>query len=101
MKVAKPLDSKQMEAIEAVQKINNELHDKFGWNNPNLPVISITIAGVYTFISVNIRDQEIKLYNSSEDDRIYYEKSGKYETFYSYIKRKYRSIKEHYNNIKL
>ena len=61
MKVGETLNEKQKEALEAVQRINNELHDKFGWNNPNLPVVSITIAGFYTFINVSILEQDIRV----------------------------------------
>lgn len=44
---------------------------------------------------------EITLYNSENNDRIYYEKSDKYETFYKYIKRKFIEIKEEIYSVKL
>lgn len=101
MKVIESLNEKQKEALEAVQKLNNEMHDKFGWDNPLLPIFSISIAGFYTFISLWIGEHEIKLYNSEEDDRIYYEKSDKYESFYTYLKRKFRVYKSNLEDIKI
>ena len=101
MKVAETLNKKQTEAILAVQKLNNEMYDKFGWDNLNLPIFSITIVGFYTFIFLNIAEHEIKLYNSENDDRVYYEKSDKYESFYTYLKRKFRDYKSNLEKIKL
>jgi hypothetical protein len=101
MKTAENLTEKQIEAINAVQKLNNEFHDKFGWSSPDLPMLSITICSYMFFISLNSLEQEIKLFNSEQDDRIYYEKSDKNEAFYSYIKRKFREEKSKLNKIKL
>ncbi len=101
MKTLEDLNEIQKEALSAVQKLNNEMHDKFEWNNPNLPIFSITIAGFYTFISLYIAEHEIKLFNSENNDRIYYEKSDKYESFYVYLKRKYRNYKESLDKIKI
>ena len=39
--------------------------------------------------------------NTVDDDRIYYEKSDKYETWYQLIKRKWRIAKDEVNMIKL
>jgi hypothetical protein len=44
---------------------------------------------------------EINLYHSENDNRIYYEKSDKYETFYTFIKRQFREVKNQLNSIKL
>lgn len=101
MKVKDNLNGEQEEALKAVQKLNSEMHDKFEWNNPLLPIFSITIAGFYTFISLNIGEQEIKLYNSELDDRVYYEKSDKYESFYIYLKRKFRDYKNNLEKTKI
>lgn len=100
MKVKESLSEKQIGAIEAVQRINNEIHDKFGWNSDH-PVLSVSIAGWYLLINISIGSQELLLYSSEDDDRIYYEKSDKYEEWYSYIKRKFREVKEEIEKVKL
>ena len=106
----------QQEAFDAVEKINEELYKKYSKKNPKnfnydsldkMPVLSITFAGVYTFIALSIPSTgvcmlpEFQIYNSEDNDMIFYEKSGKYESFYKFIKRKFLEIKEEINNIKL
>jgi hypothetical protein len=109
------MTQEQKEALEAVEKINNELYYKysrkdsanFNYNNLDLmPIISITFADCYTFISLTIPSSkqmlpEIQLYHSENNDRIYYEKSDKMESFYKMIKRKFREIKEEIYSVKL
>lgn len=110
------MTNEQQEAYDAVEKINDELFEKYSKLNDGsvyvdwlsrLPVVSITFANSYTFISISIPSTdscilpEILLYNSEDDDRIYYEKSDKYESFYKFIKRKFISIKEAINAVKL
>jgi hypothetical protein len=102
-KVKDYLSEEQLKTIQAVQKLNNELYDKYGWEN-HIDLFSITISSYYFFISFNINTNhivEIPIYNSENEDRIFYEKSNKYEEWYSYIKRKFREIKEGLNNIKI
>jgi hypothetical protein len=98
------LSENQLGALKAVQKINNEMYDKVGWQN-HCDLLSITIASYYFFISININHNDFKLecplYDSENDDRIYYKKSDKYEEWYSYLKRKFRLIKERLNLIKI
>lgn len=97
----------QIDAVSAVDKINDELFAKYNKRNDldNLPIVSVTLAGVYVFVSISIADevdgQELKLYNSENNDRIYYEKSDKYETFYKLIKRKFLEVKGMLNDVKL
>lgn len=102
MKTNDYLSEKQLGALKAVQRINNEMHDKVGWEYHDT-LLSISICSYYFFITLNINkaNAEIVIYNSEEDDRLYYEKSDKYEEWYSYIKRKFRDIKSEINNIKL
>ena len=94
------------ELYEVVEKINDELYEKYSNNLENMPVVSITFLGYCTYInliipSVNWVMPEFLLYDSENEDRIFYEKSGKYETYYKYIKRKFLKIKKEINNIKL
>jgi hypothetical protein len=58
------------------------------------------------FISLTIPSEkniipEIQIYHSEDNDRIFYEKSNKYETYYKFIKRKFIEIKKEINSIKL
>ena len=102
MKTAQALSEEQHNCIGAVQRINNEMHDKEGWENHDT-LLSVCMCGYYFFVTLNINkaNAEITLFNSSNDDRIYYEKSDKYEEFYSYLKRKYRETKDIISEIKL
>lgn len=109
------MNSEQKEAFEAVEKINEELYKKYSKKDPKnfnydsldlMPILSITFAGVYMFISLSIPSKnqilpEIQLYHSENNDRIYYDKSDKYETFYKFIKRKFIEIKEELYSVKL
>ena len=103
------MTKEQQEAFEAVEKINNELYKKYSKKDPKnfnydsldkMPIVSITFAGVYTFIALSIPSPleieipEFRIYNSENNDRIYYEKGDKYETYYKFIKRKFLEIKE-------
>jgi len=96
------ISDKQSGALKAIQKINNEMHDKEGWRNHDT-LLSINICSFRFFITLNVNkvNAEFLLYDSDQDDRIYYEKSGKYEEWYSYIKRKFREIKWNLDSIKL
>lgn len=106
----------QKEAYDVVVKINAELYKKYSKpNNKNfnynslysMPILGVVFANEYIFITLNIPSTktciipEITLYNSISDDRIYYEKSDKYESFYKYIKRKFIEVKEEIYSIKL
>jgi len=104
MKVRDYLSEEQEKCLKAIQKINNEQHDKVGWEDHG-DLLSMTICSYHFVITLNINhnlfDAEVNLYNSGNDDRIYYEKSDKYEEWYSFIKRKFREVKSELNNIKL
>lgn len=105
MKVKDPLSDKQLACIAAVQKINNEQHDKVGWQNHN-SVLSMSIGGYYFSVDFDINLPsgdyvKIPIYFSENETRIYYEKSDKYEEWYSFIKRRFREIKKELNSIKL
>lgn len=99
----------QTEAFEAVEKINDELFNKYHKqkNIDNMPVVSITFSGsdmsIYLIIPlINYYPcLEIPIYDSDDDDRNYYEKSNKNESFYKFIKRKFIEIKGCINEVKL
>ena len=99
-KTNKSLTDKQKGALEAIHKINNEMYDKVGWENHNV-LLSIDICSWYFLVYIESTNFKINLYNSEQDDRIYYEKSDKYEEWYSFLKRKFREIKQELQHIKL
>jgi len=110
------MTEKQIEAYNAVKKINEELAEKYlrkdkkddykDWISLQ-PSLTFVVNEYRLFISLSIPSTsrlalpEITLYNSLEDDRIYYEKSDKYETFYKFLKRKFIEVKEEIYAIKL
>lgn len=105
------------EAFRAVEKINDELYEKYSKKDPKnfdqdsldkMPIVAITIGTAHMSIKLHIQPSrtmpplEIPIYHSfEEEDRIYYENSGKYESFYKFIKRKFRAIKEELYAIKI
>lgn len=103
------MTEEQKEAFEAVEKINDELFEKYNKLNriDMMPILSITFAGSYLFIGLTLISTnecdlpELRIYHSENNDRIYYEKSNKYESFYRFIKRKFLEIKEEINSVKL
>lgn len=96
------MNEKQKEAFEAVQQINEELYVKYEHNMNQLPVIAITFADIFMSISILIPNfPEINLYPCEDDDRIFSEKTGDYEPFYYFIKRKFCIIQEEINKVKL
>lgn len=106
------MTDKQQEALTAVQLLNEELwkkydkkHKKDDWTDwhSKCPILTCVIGQYHVAINLTIQGfPEIPLYNSwAEEERIYYERSDKYETFYKFIKRKFREIKEELNTIKI
>lgn len=105
MKSLVDLNEDQSGCLKAVQRINNEQHDRVGWrSHNNLLAMSICSYAFVVKLHVGML-AEITLYDSSQDEdyggRIYYEKSDKYEEWYSFLKRKFREVKNDLNNIKL
>jgi len=110
------MTEEQKEAFEAVDKINEELFIKYDKLNITdsykdwlsvMPILSITFAGNYLFISLTIPSNDVcelpefPVYNSENNDRVYLEETDTYETFYNFIKRKFDEIKEEINSVKL
>lgn len=94
------------EIIEAVGRINDELYDAYSNNIDDKPILSITFADIYTLIDISFQSESlmlptINIYHCENDDRIYDEETGEYESFYDYIKRKFKNIQEEICNIKL
>lgn len=106
----------QKEAFEAVNKINEELAERYrtlDQKEPNKcwlamqPMLTIAFTDYITNISLSIPSfsdciiPEFELYNSENDDRIFYEEYNKYEDFYVFIKRKFEKMKNEIRAIKL
>lgn len=95
--------------LSAIDKIEEELYNKYKRRDLDLnmmPTLSVLVSSIYLSINISIASKnnyipEINLWNSDNDDRIYYEKSDRYETFYKLIKRKFREIKNEINEVKL
>lgn len=100
------MTEEQKEALDAVNKINDKLVGEYSEcdNLEMVPMLSITFVDVYFFISISIPDefngQEIKLFNSENNDRVFYEKTNEYETIYDTITRRFLQIKKQIRNIK-
>lgn len=102
MKTKDILSIEQQKCVEAVQRINNKMHDKEGWQNHDT-LLDISICGFHYAVDMYIGKANVKinLFNSGNDNRIFYEKSNKYEEWYTYLKRMYREAKTILNDIKL
>lgn len=103
MKTKDSISTEQLGCIEAVQKINNEMHDKEGWENHST-FLSIGICSYHFIVKLYLNNcnAEIVLYSSEEEEgRIYYEKADKYEEWYSFLKRRFRECKKEISSIKL
>lgn len=86
-------------AITAIQKINQKFIVRYGHSNP--PILSYTIAGSYFFISMLIDSEELKLFNSEDDDRSFNENTNSYEPWLKYLKNKFDYKRETINRIKM
>ena len=102
------MTQEQQEAFDAVEKINEEIYERYKDTDLSLmPIVIVTFANDMTFIAVSIPSSlelslpEISIYSSVNDDRTFYEKSNKYETFYCFIKRKFQMVKEEIYAIKI
>ena len=100
------MNKEQKEAYEAVENINEKLFIEYDKNDnlDYLPIFSITIADYYFFVSLSIphdfESQEINIFNSESNDRIYYEKTDKYETFEDLFKRRFLETKVQISDVK-
>jgi hypothetical protein len=100
----------QKDALEAVERLNDEMEEKFiDKLSANAPIFSIEFACDLTAISITLLDYtnrclnmpDMMLYNSVNNDRIYYESTDSYETYYDLLKRKFKEIQEEFQKYKL
>jgi len=100
------MSEEQKEALDVVENINEKLFIKYDKDNnlDYLPVFSIIISDYCFSVSLSIPDdyesQEIKIFNSENNDRIYYEKTDTNETFENLFQRKFSEIKKEIFDIK-
>ena len=99
------ITDEQKEAVEAVEKINDEIIEALN-NDSIVPnTLNITLSGcdfhIDFIVYTNQSYVKLHIYNSANDDRILDEHTGEYESFYNYIKRKFNEIKTVINNINL
>jgi hypothetical protein len=96
---------KQQEIFDVIASMNESLYAKYGDEmNNDYPILSVTFADTYIFVSISIPSDvpiDLQLYNSENNDRLFDVKLNEYESFESYIKRKYNDIVQAINNIKL
>ncbi len=97
--------------LEAIEKINDEVYSK----QPNweyrvfCTTISCNVIPKstkystlgYIEIKINTGIHSITIFNSDEDDRRYNELEDKYESWYKYIRRKWKITREHFYKISL
>ncbi len=100
------MTDEQKNALDVVDKLNADLYDLYGEDNfDDIPIVSIVIADYMFAISLNVSDdyegQEIKLYNSENNDMIYNENTDTYEDLYVLLKRRFKEIKKMLNKIQL
>jgi len=90
------------EALVAVDKINIELFEKYGYDY-TAPLVGVHFLDDYIgfFVMLPESSIEFNLNDTSEDDRIFYEEGNKYESFYDYIKRKFSEIKVKINKYEI
>lgn len=101
------MTNEEKTALDAVEKINEELELIYKDNYDKLPRISFKTSSDLFSISLFIPSNghltipEFELYNSWDDDRNYNENTNTYETYYKLIKRKFVEIKKEINSVKL
>ena len=94
------MNNLQKEAIKAVETINDELLDNWEDEN-NIPILSVVLANDYCFVGISFGSNELNLFNSEDNDKIYNEEDDTYELMYDYIKRKFKELKDEINSINI
>jgi len=102
------MTTEQQDVLQAVEQLNDELYIKYLDNvSLNAPVIAVTFIGDIFAVTINlvnyenINIPEFQLFNSVENDRIFYESTNEYETYYHFIIRKYNEIQNEICKYKL
>lgn len=90
----------QKEAVEAAEKLNTQLkkYDRVGF------VVELASQSVYIHLWVSFFDLveiKISIYDSRDDDRIFYPKLNREEKLTALLRRKFREIKKDLNKIKI
>lgn len=99
-----PLTEEQRNLVDAVHKIDEETIGKL---HNTLVGFNVTLGSYYVSIHAEVALSyggspiSFLLYHSDDDDRIFNEKTMEYESWYSYIKRKFKSIQKEINAIKI
>ncbi len=101
------ITGEEAEIRAAVDKINDKIYKKYEklgsgdefnhWFNL-MPAIVVTSTGYITAVSVSIPTEdippiEIHLFHTEDNDRIYYEGTDTYESWFKYTQRKWRDVK--------
>lgn len=98
-----------LEFLEVTDKLNKEIALKYDWRmSDQVPIYSVGYSsGNFStnnilLVHFSIEDMNFIIYNSIEDDRIYYEENDNYEDLEKYLKRKVKEIlnSEAFNKIK-
>lgn len=96
-------EEESKEVIEAVDKINNKIESKYLKcdNLDYMPELYYLKSPNFMAVEIMIPDcPSIGLWNSETTERIYYEKSDKYESMYKCLQRLFREYKEKINSVK-
>lgn len=104
-------DEEFFELYKAVQKINDQVLAKYEWpqyDQANIvsldcvpPSTFCSVVG-YTAIKVNVGQHSIEIWSSIDEDelRIKYD-NGEYESWYKFIRRRWKEVRESFFNEKL
>jgi len=99
------MNREQQDAFDAVEQINDEIYVNWETDYIYMPQLLVTFSTGMTLIGLSVPSEnnlpEFHLYDSENDDRIFYEETNEYETFYKYIKRKFKLIKKEINKVNL
>lgn len=94
-----------LESLIAIKKINSRLAKKYHWTKSfETPFLYVSSSNdsfaTNNFIEIKllIQRQEFTLYNSSMDDRQYFEELDKYENFEKFLIRKVEELSVELNN---
>lgn len=104
-------DESFKELCNAVERINDEIYDKREWfDRHKAPTLSIGFVplskkhSTLSFVCIKLSIEgghEFTLYNSFEDDRKCNDAEDKYESWYKYIRRKWKMMRTEWSDITL
>jgi hypothetical protein len=96
----------QQSAYQAANRLNDELNIAYtDVIEVNQPVISVALqnndVAIILHIDITFDEIDIQLFNSSHDERQYYEVNDSYEPLYDHIKRKFAEVQQALFAVKL